>query len=50
MRALVTARGKRAEVARILGVSRQTVWTWIKKYAIDVKRLLSTDGGGSDGD
>ena len=39
--ALVAAKGKRGDAARILGVSRQTVWNLIKKYEIDVDRLSS---------
>jgi two-component system response regulator HydG len=37
--ALITAKGKRAAAARILGVSRQTVWSRIKKHGIDVARV-----------
>lgn len=37
--ALIVAEGKRVAAARMLGVSRQTVWSWIKKHDIDVERL-----------
>ena len=37
--ALIMADGKREAAARILGVSRQTVWSRIKKYGIDVDGL-----------
>ncbi len=39
--ALIAANGNRIAAARILGVSRQTVWSCIKKYGIDVKRVCS---------
>jgi len=37
--ALIRAEGKRGIAARILGVSRQTVWSRIKKYGIDMNEL-----------
>ena len=33
--ALIIAKGKKTAAARMLGISRQTVWTWIRKYSID---------------
>ena len=39
--ALIMAKGKKSDVARILGISRQSVWSWIKKYSIDVESLAS---------
>jgi len=33
------ARGNQSAAARCLGVSRVTVWKWIKKYEIDLKQL-----------
>ncbi len=36
MDALKKAGGNQSEAARILGVSRVTVWTWIKKFNIDL--------------
>jgi transcriptional regulator with PAS, ATPase and Fis domain len=44
--ALVAARGKRTAAARMLGVSRQTVWSRIKKHRIDVAGLLGGSGAG----
>jgi transcriptional regulator of acetoin/glycerol metabolism len=35
---LIKAGGNQSEAARLLGVSRVTVWTWIKKFRIDVRR------------
>ncbi|MBI5568932.1 MAG: sigma 54-interacting transcriptional regulator [Desulfomonile tiedjei] len=37
--ALIDAHGNKAEAARRLGVSRQTVWTWMKKHGIDEAKL-----------
>jgi two-component system response regulator HydG len=34
--ALRQARGNQSEAARILGVSRVTIWNWIRKYGVDV--------------
>ena len=39
--ALRQARGNRSETARILGVSRVTVWKQIKKYNIDILKDLA---------
>jgi transcriptional regulator with PAS, ATPase and Fis domain len=41
IQALKTARGNRSEAARILGVSRVTVWKQIKRYGIDPLRDLA---------
>jgi transcriptional regulator of acetoin/glycerol metabolism len=38
--ALRQTRGNRSEAARILGVSRVTVWKQIKRYKIDLLRDL----------
>jgi transcriptional regulator with PAS, ATPase and Fis domain len=40
--ALLQAGGNQSEAARILGVSRVTVWNRIKKYRIDLKRTVHT--------
>jgi transcriptional regulator of acetoin/glycerol metabolism len=39
--ALIMAKGKKAAAARMLGVSRQTVWSWIRKYSINRDLLTS---------
>jgi two-component system response regulator HydG len=39
--ALIMARGKKTAAARMLGVSRQTVWSWIRKYSINRDLLTS---------
>ena len=41
IRALRESRGNRSEAAKLLGVSRVTVWKQIKKYGIDPYRDLS---------
>jgi two-component system, NtrC family, response regulator HydG len=41
IRALKEANGNRSQAARILGVSRVTVWKQIKKYGIDLYRDLA---------
>ncbi|MBU3918000.1 hypothetical protein KKA14_20930, partial [bacterium] len=38
--ALNQAKGNQSEAARILGISRVTVWNRMKKYNIDLKRML----------
>ncbi|MGD8989878.1 MAG: helix-turn-helix domain-containing protein, partial [Desulfobacterales bacterium] len=40
--ALLQARGNQTQAARLLGVNRVTVWNRMKKYGIDVKKILST--------
>lgn len=37
--ALSRTKGRKGDAARLLGVSRQTVWSWIKKYGVDVDCL-----------
>jgi DNA-binding NtrC family response regulator len=41
--ALEQAGGNQTEAARLLGVSRVTVWNQMKKYGITLKRGLATD-------
>jgi two-component system response regulator HydG len=41
--ALNHAEGKKTEAARILRVSRQTIWKKIKKYGIQVEKSVSTE-------
>jgi transcriptional regulator with PAS, ATPase and Fis domain len=40
--ALKQARGNQSEAARILGISRVTVWNRMKKFGIDFKREIKT--------
>jgi len=40
--ALQQTQGNQTQAARILGVNRVTVWNRMKKYGIDVKKILST--------
>jgi two-component system, NtrC family, response regulator HydG len=40
VKALNDSRGNQSEAARLLGVSRVTVWNRMKKYNIDLKRIL----------
>jgi transcriptional regulator of acetoin/glycerol metabolism len=40
--ALQLARGNRSEAARILGVSRVTVWNRMKRFGIDIKTKIHT--------
>ena len=40
--ALQQTKGNQSQAARILGVNRVTVWNRMKKYGIDVKKILST--------
>jgi two-component system response regulator HydG len=39
--ALVTAEGNQSQAARLLGISRVTVWNRIKKYKIDIRRKVN---------
>ncbi len=39
--ALIMTKGKKAAAARMLGISRQTVWSWIRKYSINADLLTS---------
>ncbi len=41
IRALRQSKGNRSEAARILGISRVTVWKQINKFAIDIPRELA---------
>ena len=40
IQALKQSMGNKSEAARILGVSRGTVWNRIRKYNIDIRRHL----------
>lgn len=40
LEALRKAGGNQSEAARNLGVSRGTVWNWMRKYGIDLKRSI----------
>jgi PAS domain S-box-containing protein len=40
--ALQQTKGNQTQAARILGVNRVTVWNRMRKYGIDVKKILST--------
>ena len=40
--ALRQANGNQSQAARILGINRVTVWNRMKKYGIDLKRVLTT--------
>ncbi|MBW2435728.1 MAG: sigma 54-interacting transcriptional regulator [Desulfobacterales bacterium] len=40
--ALQQTKGNQTQAARILGVNRVTVWNRMKKYGVDVKKILST--------
>lgn len=42
IQALNQAKGNQSEAARTLGVSRITVWNRMKKYNIDLKRILTS--------
>jgi PAS domain S-box-containing protein len=42
LEALVQAGGNQSEAARILGVSRVTIWNRIRKYGIDLRRQINT--------
>ena len=43
--ALRKARGNQSEAARLLGVSRVTVWHRMKRYGIDLKKTVGSDSG-----
>jgi transcriptional regulator with PAS, ATPase and Fis domain len=45
--ALILAKGKRSAAARMLGVTRQTLWNWIKKHGINVEQVLSSQSDSS---
>ncbi|MFC1828989.1 helix-turn-helix domain-containing protein, partial [Thermodesulfobacteriota bacterium] len=40
--ALRRSKGNQSQAARILGVNRVTVWNRMKKYGIDLKRIVTT--------
>ena len=40
--ALRQTKGNQSQAARILGINRVTVWNRMKKYGIDLKRVLTT--------
>jgi PAS domain S-box-containing protein len=42
IRALRQTNGNQSQAARILGINRVTVWNRMKKYGIDLKRVLTT--------
>jgi two-component system response regulator HydG len=41
--ALEEANGKKNEAANILGISRQALWKKIRKYGIEVKKIITTE-------
>ena len=43
--ALKKANGNQSQAARILGINRVTVWNRMKKYRIDLKKVLTTQSG-----
>lgn len=42
IKALQQCKGNQSQTARVLGINRVTVWNRMKKYEIDLKRVLST--------
>ena len=40
--ALRQSGGNQSQAARILGINRVTVWNRMKKYGIDLKRVMTT--------
>lgn len=42
LQAMAAARGKKSEAARILGVSRVTLWKWLKDYDIQIEAVIRT--------
>jgi PAS domain S-box-containing protein len=40
--ALINANGNQSKAARILGINRVTVWNRMKKYGIDLKKIMTT--------
>ncbi|RJQ58237.1 MAG: PAS domain S-box protein [Desulfobacteraceae bacterium] len=45
IRALRQSNGNQSEAARVLGINRVTVWNRMKKYGIDLKRVMVSDPG-----
>jgi PAS domain S-box-containing protein len=43
-KAINEARGKKGEAARILGVSRVTLWKWLKEHNLQVDEAISPSG------
>lgn len=41
IKALQQCKGNQSQTARVLGINRVTVWNRMKKYGIDLKRVLS---------
>jgi DNA-binding protein Fis len=39
---LKKADGNQSQAARMLGINRVTVWNRMKKYGIDLKRVMTT--------
>jgi two-component system response regulator HydG len=46
LEAINVSGGCRAEAARLLGVSRVTLWKWLKKHNIQKEEIISHQGGG----
>jgi PAS domain S-box-containing protein len=42
IKALLQSKGNQSQAARILGINRVTVWNRIKKYGIDLKKVMTT--------
>ena len=42
IKALLQSKGNQSQAARILGINRVTVWNRIKKYGIDLKKVIAT--------
>ncbi|MGQ9653576.1 MAG: sigma-54 interaction domain-containing protein [Thermodesulfobacteriota bacterium] len=42
LRALAKAKGRKGEAARLLGVSRVTLWKWMKRYGIEMHPRASS--------
>ena len=40
--ALRQSKGNQSQAARILGINRVTVWNRMKKYGIDLKKVMTT--------
>ena len=45
VQALKKTKGNQSQAARILGINRVTVWNRMKKYRIDLKKVLTTQSG-----
>jgi transcriptional regulator of acetoin/glycerol metabolism len=42
VKAIKQAGGKKGEAARLLGVSRVTLWKWLKRLNLEIDEILST--------